>query len=104
MRNGQWGGQDVRVGGTELGALSCTPNLETAARFASSRTPLLFMVSARSFMQRGASLQFLSCFPHEQEVLYAPCTYLRPTGRVQSVELNDDCRCTIVEVTPHVGS
>ena len=84
--------------------LSCTPDLATAARFATSRSSLLFLITARSFMQRGASLRFLSCFPSESEYAYPPCTYLRPTGRWQRVELSDMSQCVVMEVTPQFGS
>ena len=97
-------GDIPRTGGTEPAMLSCTPDLEMAARFATSRQALLFLVTAKTFMQRGASLDFLSCFPQECEVCFPPCTYLKPTGRAQSVELPGELRCVVVEVTPHIGS
>ena len=92
-----------RTGGTERALLSCTPDLKTAARFAAGREALLFLVTAKSFMQRGAALDFLSCMPDESEVVYPPCTYLKPTGRKQRVQLSAELRCVVVEVTPHVG-
>ena len=97
-------GEITRMGGTELAPLSCTPDLATAAQFAMSREALLFLVTAKNFMQRGAALDFLSCLPHEREVCYPPCTYLKPTGRRQQVELPGELRCVVIEVTPHVGS
>ena len=93
-----------RAGGTEPAILSCTPDLETAARFATSRTSFLLLVRARSFMQRGAELQFLSVAPHECEVCYPPCTLLKPTGRTQRLEINGQLSCEVVEVEPHLGS
>ena len=93
-----------RTGGTERAMLSCTPDLPTAARFAAGREAMLFLVTAKSFMQRGAALDFLSCLPHEREVCFPPCTYLKPTGRTQRVELPGELRCVVIEVTPHVGS
>ena len=94
----------ARSGGTEPAMLSCTSHLTTAAHFATSREPLLLLVTAKTFLQRGASLDFLSCLPHEREVCYPPSTYLKPTGRTQHVELAGEVRCTVLEVTPHVGS
>jgi hypothetical protein len=94
----------ARAGGTEQAPLSCTVDLAAAARFASSREALVFLVTAKTFMMHGADLTFLSCKPHEHEVAYPPCTYLKPTGRTESVELPNDLRCVVVEVTPHVGS
>ena len=94
----------MRIGGTELAPLSTTPDLSTAARFSTGREAFLFLVTARSFMQRGAELSYLSCLPQEREVCYPPCTYLKPTGRTQRLELPGELRCVVVEVTPHVGS
>ena len=94
----------ARTGGTERAVLSCTPHLETAARFATSREAFLFLITVKSFMQGGASLEFLSCMPHEREVCYPPCTYLKPTGRLQRLELPGKLQCVVAEVTPHVGS
>ena len=103
MRNVR-GGSLARSGGTEQAMLSCTADLATAAHFATSREALVFLVTAKTFLQHGASLDFLSCLPHEREVCYPPATYLKPTGRTQLMELTGGLRCTVVEVTPHVGS
>ena len=97
-----------QAGGTELAPLSTTPDMALAARFAAGRAALLFAVcttdasGAESFMLRGASLQWLSTMPHEREVLYPPCTYLKPTGRTSELELEGGATCTVVEVTPFV--
>ena len=80
-------------------------DLKVAAGYASSRESLLFVIDPdANFMQRGAPLQWLSTAPFEEEYLLPPCTYLQPTGRRQRIELTDEQSCTIVEVTPHVGS
>ena len=104
MRNVQAPDELRRTGGTELAMLSTTTDLETAVRFSTSRTAFLVLITPRSFMQRGADTVWLSCFPSEREILYPPCTYLRPTGRVQAIELSSELRCTVVEMTPHHGS
>ena len=44
--------------------------------------------------QCGAPISWLSCFPHEQEWLYSPGTYLRPAGRPPT---------TLVSATVGVG-
>ena len=84
--------------------LSTTTSLATAAGFAAARNALVQVITTKTFMQRGADLAWLSTAPHEQEYLYPPCTYLKPTGRVQRVELTDALRCVVVEVAPHMGS
>ena len=66
---------------------------------------LLFKLRTESFMQRGASIQFISAFPQEEEVLFPPLTYLQPTGKKQVVfhlpSAGDTL--TVVEVTPQQG-
>ena len=104
MRNVQAPDGLRRTGGTERAMLSTTTDLETAVRFSTSRSAFLFLITPRSFLQRGTDTAWLSCFPNEQEVLYPPCTYLKPTGRVQAIELSNELRCTVVEMTPHHGS
>ena len=105
MRNVRAPDELMRRGATELAPLSCTTDLEVAAGFASSRSSLLFLVRADgAFMQRGASLQWLSTAPFEQEVLYPPYTYLKPTGRTQVVELAGGQTCRVVECEPHFGA
>ena len=96
-------GELLRI--TEIAMSSCTHDLQVAARFATSSTSMLFLVNARTFMQHGADLEFLSTAPWEREVCYPPCTYFKPTGATQeaSVQIGErSCTCVIVEVTPHL--
>ena len=90
-------------GGTDPAPLSCTTELATAASFATSRESLLLLVNARSFMQRGASIGFLSAFPAEEEVLYPPLTFLKPTGKRLTLTFQG-CDFTVVEVVPQFGT
>ncbi len=56
-----------------------------------------------SFLAVGAELQWLSAFPGEAEMLYPPLTYLKPTGKMDTVSVERDgqqCCFTIVEVEP----
>ena len=59
---------------------------------------------AENYIKGWFFIDFLSCLPHEREVCYPPCTYLKPTGRTQRVEMSDELTCVVLEVTPHVGS
>jgi hypothetical protein len=87
-------------GGTEAAPMSTTSSLNVAVRYALSRHSLLLRITAPSFMHAGASLGFLSAFPAEEEYLYPPGTYLRPTGVEQTFELEDDGIARVVEVEP----
>ena len=48
-----------------------------ALNFALSSLPLVFRIVSKNSIDRGSDISFLSVFPHEQEFLYPPLTYLR---------------------------
>ena len=86
-------------GGTQPVHTVVTFNAHTgmAASFAHSRASLLLLVNTEgAFMQRGASLVWLSTAPHERECVFPPCTYLKPTGRTQARAHALPCPCTPV--------
>jgi hypothetical protein len=97
----------MREGGTELAFMSTTKDLRLAVRYALSRHSLLLRIVVSNFMSLGAELQWLSAFPSEEEVLFPPLTYLKPTGRTDSVEAVDvegrPVTFTVVEVTPFIA-
>ena len=92
-----------REGGTELAPMSATAELAVAARYAVSPFSLVFKIVTKSFMERGVDLSYLSCFPEEKEHLFAPLTYLRPTGATCGVEC-EGMNMLVVEVEPTFGS
>ena len=93
----------MKHGGTELAPMSTTSDLEVAIRYSSAAQSLLFKVKTESFMQRGASIQYLSAFPNEEEFLYPPLTFLKPTGKRTSLR-HSNVSYTVVEVVPHFAS
>ena len=72
-------------GGSEFAPMSTTPDPAIAIAYGQSSNALLFKIVAKSFMNRGADISFLSAFPEEQEYLYTPLTFLSPTGRKETV-------------------
>jgi hypothetical protein len=58
-------------GGTEAGLMSTTSELGVAVAYGASAHSLVFKIHTESFMQRGADISFLSCFPAEAEFLCA---------------------------------
>ena len=90
-------------GGTEIAPMSATTDLRIAMRYALSSHSLLFKIVTHSFMERGVDLSYLSCFPEESEHLFAPLTYLRPTGNQQTIEV-EGASVTVVEVIPTFGT
>ena len=72
------------------------------ARSADGGSMLLFKLRTESFMQRGASIQFISAFPEEEEVLFPPLTYLLPTKKEHEVIdlVAEGMTITVIEVAP----
>jgi hypothetical protein len=90
-------------GGTELAPMSTTTELRVAVGYARSAQPVLIKLRTDSFMARGADISFLSAFPGERETLFPPLTYMRPTGKLEQVQVGKRS-FTVVEVKPHFGS
>ena len=58
--------------------MSATFNLDTAVGFATGgQRALVMRIHNTSYVERGADLSFLSCFPHEEESLFPPFTYMK---------------------------
>ncbi len=81
-------------GGTELAFMSSTTQLQVALEYAllgasTTSNCLLLKMKTRTFIERGADLAYLSCFPTEAEVLFPPLTYLRPTGYMMKLSAED---------------
>jgi hypothetical protein len=88
-------------GGTELGCMSTTRKKEVAADFAGgekSVQPLVFRVVAKTFMNCGAEIMWLSVYPGEDEILYPPLTYLEIEKEQQ---IKGSPRGRIVDVMPY---
>ena len=61
--------------------MSTTSDLEVAVRYARSRSSLMFKLRTNSFIERGASLSYLSAFPAEEEFVYREFTNRMPAQR-----------------------
>lgn len=73
-----------------------------ALPYSMSESSLLFKIKTKSFMQRGADLQYLSAFPAEKELLYPPLTFLQPTGWSMEHAVGG-VKFTVIEVEPFAG-
>ena len=95
----------MELGGTECAPMSTTNELAVAMEYSASKHPVLMRLLTESFMQRGASLAFLSCFPAEAETLFPPLTYLKPSCKytITVKERGATIRVTIIDITPHIG-
>ena len=93
----------MQRGGTELAPMSTTTKLEVAVQYSTAAHSLIFKLRTDSFMQRGASIQFLSAFPGEEEILFPPLTFLKPMGKQLSQPFGGRT-ITVIEVMPHFGA
>jgi len=76
----------MREGGTELAPMSTTQDLSIALKYsACGNSAVLLRVRSKNFKDRGSELGWLSAFPHEEEFLYPPTTYLRPLKEMPDV-------------------
>jgi hypothetical protein len=91
-------------GGTEYAPMSTSSDLSVALAYSNkSEKRLLFKVATHGFIDRGADLRFLSAFPNEAEFLYPPLTYLRPTGKRDTICIgqgSEKVEYTVIEVEP----
>uniref|UniRef100_A0A7S0XZ01 Mono(ADP-ribosyl)transferase n=2 Tax=Hemiselmis andersenii TaxID=464988 RepID=A0A7S0XZ01_HEMAN len=99
-----------KEGGTEMGFMSTTEDLEVAVKYAIRGTALLFKmtIGPNDFMVLGANVQWLSAFPAEREYLYPPLTYLSPTGKKEVVKVASGeggrmTSFTVIGVEPRMG-
>ena len=88
-------------GATELAPMSTSIELEVAAQYSASTVCLILLLRVDTALSRGADLTWLSAFPREAESLYPPLTYLKPTGRKQSISLRNG-GFNVVEVEPRL--
>jgi len=92
-----------QTGGTEYAPLSTSSDLEVALHYSdAAQERLLFKLTTASFLERGASLQFLSAFPGEVEYLYPPLTFLDPTGKVETITTTCGVKFSVIEVQPRI--
>jgi hypothetical protein len=102
LRNVTVASDFLDTGGTELGPMSTTSDLHVALQYMGvndTSKNLLLKVRTESNMERGANLQWVSCFPAECEYLYRPLTYLQPEGQAQSITIAGRT-VAVVTVTP----
>ena len=64
------------AGGVEFGFMSTTTEREQAAHYAGSASAPTVLEMRQGLVDRGASLSWLSEYPHEEEVLFGPLTGL----------------------------
>ena len=68
-------------GGTELAPMSKTADIDVAVDYGISKNSLILKIVTENKLQRGADVAWLSAFPNESEILFAPLTYMQPTGK-----------------------
>merc|ERR1712060_599317 len=98
-----------RQGGTEIAPMSATTDINVAAKFCvrggQNTTSVLLSLKVTNFLNRGVELDWLSVYPQEAEVCYPPLTYLRPTGKretIQFVGQEGQYKIQVIEVEPSI--
>ena len=88
--------------------MSTTLDRGVAVQYAGKVTPTLFTIEIGA-VDRGASLQILSQYPEEEEILFPPLSFLEVTGgtrmevvggkmvRVVSLSVNSNQTCGTIE-------
>ena len=71
-------------GGVEFGLMSTTEDLRVAVQYAGDKMPTVFKISVGG-VDRGASLERLTQYRGEKEILYPPMSYLEVTGETRMV-------------------
>ena len=86
--------------------MSTTRDLEIALQYGTCDVgSVLFRIEVPDALGQGADLRWVSAFPRDEEVLYPPLTYLRPTRRRQEVvHPTTGVRVTVIEVTPDLSA
>mmetsp|Transcript_10399 Transcript_10399/g.15662 ORF Transcript_10399/g.15662 Transcript_10399/m.15662 type:complete len:642 (+) Transcript_10399:176-2101(+) len=98
MKNMKVPEEFIKCGGVEMAPMSTSVSIQVASHYAlKGDANMIFRIVSKNFMDRGANIEFLSCFPKEQEYLFAPLTFLSPTGRSQWVG-----NLFVIEVTPRL--
>ena len=69
-------------GGVEFGLMSTTEDLSVAVQYAGTKMPTVFKISVGG-VDRGASLERLSQYRGEKEILYPPMSYLEVAGETR---------------------
>jgi hypothetical protein len=90
----------MQEGGSELAPMSTTEDLGIALKYsATGNKSVLLRIRTTNFMDRGSSLRWISAFPHEEEYLYPPITYLKPRYDKPEIFKIGDVEYQVVDVT-----
>jgi len=90
-------GKFKKQGGTELAPMSTTADIQVAAKYAYSESPLVFEYKTLG-NSRGVCIKDFSVYPKEAEYLYPPLTLIVPQGDSRKVG-----RVTLLTVAPQMS-
>ncbi len=93
----------MKEGGSELAPMSTTADLAIALKYsAGGQKAVLLRIRTTNFMDRGAALRWISAFPHEEEYLYPPITFLKPKYETPEIFKIGDVEFEVVDVTAQI--
>lgn len=96
-------------GGTELAPMSTSTKLDIAAQYSTNGAPgeraliMKLKIEKNNYLSYGADVTWLSAFPGENERLFPPLTFLRPSERPTQTVTLEGITFTIVEVVPQLN-
>ena len=93
----------MEEGGTEFAPMSTTADPKVALEYSqggNAKRAMLLWLRTNNFMDRGVELTWISAFPHEQEFLYPPLTYLKPLKKEPVLCKIGDTTYQVIEVSP----
>jgi hypothetical protein len=101
--------ESLDKGGTELAPMSTSTKLDIAAQYSTNGAPgeraliMKLKIEKNNYLSYGADVTWLSAFPGENERLFPPLTFLRPSERPTQTVTLEGITFTIVEVVPQLN-
>ena len=87
--------------------MSTTSNIDIAVRYSIGHRAVLLEIVPSQFLSAGVNVQWLSVFPSEAEYLYPQLTFLEPTGRTETIDVerkDGALTFTVIEVQAYFPS
>jgi hypothetical protein len=89
----------MEEGGVEMAPMSTTADLAIALKYSAvGKKSVLLRIRNTNFMDMAPTLRWISAFPHEEEHLYPPTTFLKPMYDMPEILKIDDVEYAIVDV------
>jgi hypothetical protein len=89
----------MQEGGVEMAPMSTTKDLAIALKYSAvGKKSVLLRIRNTNVMDMAPTIRWISAFPHEEEHLYPPTTFLKPKYDTPEILKIDDVEYAIVDV------